>query len=361
MICKYCNTKIDADSIFCENCGERVQEIRKNDETQLIPAAEPAKPVVPSRSAAYAAKAAAASELSPESAAKQPQKDIRVKDISKLLAEIYDAEEEEQKTKEKQPAQSAEPVKETVTEPAPEKEAGASPEDGGEPAPVFCMACGKMLPAGAAFCDTCGTATGTVTPVEIRRRRSKESAAVPILKEYFKKPAEAIDKAASQDALSLGIGIFAAKDVLFAILAAVLMPQLTAGMEESWLLSGDAFGLAAKVLIVMVLADLIMVGLVFSADLTFKGAGGIKEIIAACGTANILPAITGLLALVLYAFAPMAGECAALVTLACGVLFSGKAISAVYRLKENKTMYAVLAVLAIYTIIIYGGLTWIIA
>ena len=40
MICKYCLTKIDDDSVFCENCGNRVTDFGNNDETQLIPKVE---------------------------------------------------------------------------------------------------------------------------------------------------------------------------------------------------------------------------------------------------------------------------------------------------------------------------------
>ena len=223
------------------------------------------------------------------------------------------------------------------------------------------MACGRRLPEGAAFCDVCGTATGAVEPAEIRRRQAKNSIALPILKDYFPKPADAIEKAANEEAFSLGAGILLVKDILIAFIAAICMGKLASVLEGSWLLSGDAFGFAAKVFLMAVLADIVLLALVFGIGVAFKAGGTIKEITGACGTAYLLPAVLWLIALVLQACEPVVGMCVTLISVAISAIFIGKAIHAVSKINGNKAIYMTAAIFAVYIALIYGGLTWMIA
>lgn len=393
MICKYCLTKIDDDSVFCESCGSRVREAGNNDETQLLPKVQ--ERVKPSRSAAFAAnggKPPAQKAVAVGNEEKPAEKDVRVNDISKLLAEIYDYEDEQEKkiepadelevTAATEPEFTAEPVPEPDSEAEPEQVHPAEdipdPDDEeipatcilgdvelpAEPKPVvsvFCMACGRKLPKGAAFCDICGTPTGDVEPAEIKRRKIKNSIAVPILKEYFVKPASALEKADCEEAFTLGTGVLLIKDILMALIAALCMNPLTPVLEGSWLLSADSFGFGAKIFLIAVLADVILLALIFGTGILFKAAGSFKEIASVCGTAVMLPAILWMIALILTAFAPQVSLPAAAVSLAVTVVFTGKAIVITGKADENKAMYMVAVVMVIYIAVMYGGLKWMIA
>ena len=329
MICKYCLTKIDDDSVFCESCGNRVSDIGSNEETQLIPKVE--EKVIPSRSAAFAAKAGKAPAASEDEAVEN----TGCEDFppGTKVKEVW--------------------VSPDVLLPVPEE-----PEPAGQ---IFCMACGNQLPKGAAFCAMCGTPTGEVSPVDLTNVKVKPKVAIPILKEYFVRPAKAIDKAASADAFSLGAGVLLIKDLLIALIAALCIEQLAPVMKESWLLAGDAFGFGAKLFMLAVCADVILIALIFGAGILFKAAGTVKETVAVCGTAALLPAILWLITLLMQAFAPAEGLCAAMISLAVSVIFIGKAIGTAAKLKDSETMYMITVVMIIYIAVIYGGLTWIIA
>lgn len=300
MICKYCLTKIDNDSVFCESCGSRVKEIGNNDETQLIP---------------------------------------KVDDLQEVLEDGPDDTLVQEDIKDE--GDELERSKDNLVQEA-----------------LFCMACGRKLPDGAAFCDICGTPTGAVAPVEIRRR--KNSIALPILKNYFVKPAETIEKAASEDAALLGASILIIKDILTAVISALCMSSLIEGIIDSWILSGDAFGFAAKVFLLAMLADVILVALLFGIGIVFKAAGSIMEIIGACGVSYLLPSIIWLLALALKGFIPEISLGISLIGLVISALFLGKAIEAVGKIKKDKSMYMVVVILTVYVTLIYGGLIWII-
>lgn len=379
MICKYCLTKIDDDSVFCESCGSRVQEIGNNDETQLIPKVEEL-----GKTSVNGTPSGAASSAGHE-------KDIPVSDISKLLAEIYDEEDqiyEESETEIVNGEEKTELAKDVTDnvipdlqyedtteheEQAMETECDSMPvkveeefheyecSDMNEAAPLFCMACGRRLPEGAAFCDTCGTPTGAVSPGEIRRRKTKNSIAMPILKGYFIKPAETIEKAVSEETAALGAGIFIIKDILAAVISALCMTRLTAGMADSWILSGDAFGFAAKVFLLAVLADVILIAILFGMGIIFKAAGTVRELIGVCGVSSLLPSILWLLALVLKGFVPVVSIYVSLAAVIISVLFIGKAIDASGRMKANRSMYMTAITLIIYMALIYGGFKWMIA
>lgn len=357
MICKYCLTKIDDDSVFCENCGNRVTDIGNNDETQLIPKVE--EKVIPSRSAAFAA-----------NGGKPPEKDF-----SKLLAEIYDEKEQEMP-----PAAEAEEhvdAGDEIRTEAEEENCVGAANDGKEdiwvspdvllpakpePAvPVFCMACGRKLPDGAAFCDMCGTPTGEVSPVDMTNMRAKPKVALPILKEYFVKPADAIDKAVSPDAFSLGAGILLIKDLLLALIAALCIEQLSPVMKGSWLLAGDTFGFGAKLFLILILADVILLALVFGAGILFKAAGTVRETVAVCGTASLLPAVLWMITLLMQAFAPAVSLCAVMISVAVSAVFLGRAIGTSAKIKDSEAMYMMILVMIVYIAVIYGGMTWMIA
>ena len=329
MICKYCLTKIDDDSVFCESCGNRVGEIGNNDETQLIPKVD--EKVVPSRSAAFAARAgkvpaAEEADVPDNTECEDLPPETKVKEVW---------------------------VSPDVLLPVPEKD---------EPAKqIFCMACGKPLPKGAAFCALCGTPTGEVSPVDLPNMKVKPKVVLPILKTYFVKPAEAIGKAVSADALSLGAGILLIKDLLLALIAALCIEQLAPAMKGSWLLAGDAFGFGAKLLLMLILADVILLGLIFGAGILFKSACTVRETVAVCGTASLLPALLWIITLLMQAFAPAASLCAAMISLAVSVVFLGKAITAAAKIKDSEAMYMTVIVMIVYIAVIYGGMTWMIA
>ena len=83
-----------------------------------------------------------------------------------------------------------------------------------EVAALFCMACGRQLPRGAAFCDACGTPTGEVAPAGVQRKRTVRGIIPGFMKHIFSAPVQTIEKAASEEMLAAGIGFFVVKDIV---------------------------------------------------------------------------------------------------------------------------------------------------
>lgn len=242
---------------------------------------------------------------------------------------------------------------------APEAEAEPESEDAApQSATLFCMACGKRLPAGAAFCDTCGTPTGEVAPIQIPKKRTEHKIALEILRNIFVKPSEVIGKAASADAFYVGIGFFIVKDIILAILGAVFMGRLTAalGAADTWLAGGgDPFGFAAKIFLCAILLDALWIGLLYGGGLLFKAECSIRQLTGACGTASLFPAILLIIAAVLLAFAPAAGICAVIAAAAVGLIGMVKAAEAALGADENKRLYLLLAVSVCYIVIVFAA------
>lgn len=226
-----------------------------------------------------------------------------------------------------------------------------------ETKPLFCMACGEALPQGAAFCAICGTPTGEVAPKEIHRRRTKQSLALPLLKTYFPKPEDAIQQAATEDAVSIGAAVFAVKALILAIIAAVFLKPLSGLLGESWFTAGDAFGFAAKVFLGVLIGDALMVALIFGAGKLFKQDVSIKALLGTCGIANILPAILWIITLILAATASVAALAVAMIAIAVSTIFTSKSIDAVYNVKDGRSIYIISAVSVVYIAVIYLVIT----
>ena len=221
--------------------------------------------------------------------------------------------------------------------------------------PLFCMACGKRLPQGAAFCDACGTPTGEVAPVEIHRKRPGQGMFLELAKEFFVRPAAALEKAASEDAFLPGIVFLLVKDVILAVLAAVFMGKLSAvlGIFGAWLIQGDPFGFGAKAFLVSVVLDGLWIGLLYGAGRLFKGKGSIRELTGACGTASLLAAVLLIVTTVLTAFVPVSALCAGLITLAATIAVMTKAAAQAMQMDENLGLYAVPAAFACFSVIVF--------
>lgn len=223
---------------------------------------------------------------------------------------------------------------------------------------LFCMACGKQLPAGAAFCDACGTPTGEVAPIQIPKKRTEHKIALEILRNIFAKPSEVIEKAASEDVFYVGIGFFVIKDIILAILGAVFMGRLidSLGIGALWLIGGgEPFGFAAKVFLCGILLDALWIGILYGAGLLFHAECSIRQLTGACGAASLFPAIVLIVAAVLCAFAPAAGLCAVIAAAAVGLIGMVKAASAVLYADENKRFYLLLAASVCYIVIVFAA------
>lgn len=240
---------------------------------------------------------------------------------------------------------------EPLFEPAPAEE-GASPQQ--EPF-VFCMACGKQLPAGAAFCDACGTPTGEVAPQFSRDKRASQGIVLESLKHVFVKPIQTIEKAASENGFLVGVGFFLLKDVLLAILAAALMGRLTdtLGIADSWIAKGDPFGFGAKIFLCGILADAVWMAILYGAGILFKGGGSVRKLIGACGTASLLPTVLFVVTILLLAVFAPAGACAAFVAAAICLLSMEKAVEAALRIERERQFYLTAAAAGCYLILLF--------
>ena len=224
-----------------------------------------------------------------------------------------------------------------------------------EDVPLFCMACGRQLPRGAAFCDACGTPTGEVSPEPPRRKRMEPGILPGILRHIFTEPVKTIERAASEAAFMAGIGFFILKDVVLAVLAAVLMGRFTValGIENSWIAGGDPFGFGAKVFLCGILADAVWIALLYGAGRLFRGECSLKELTGACGTANIFAAILLLIAVILLAVFRPAGICAAIVAAAVFVICMTKALEAALDVDRERRFYLIAAATALYLILTF--------
>lgn len=394
MLCTHCGAWIDGDSVFCESCGSRVLPEGNNEETQALETFlkeendqsirnldelmsldeasqedhleqdldrtlvfhKTEEPELLQEESAET-EADAAEEQEQEEADLVPEEDMQESVITELLQEPEHVErtellaEPEEAPEEEEPEM---PEEAALQQPAPEpyKEWEAS-EEKEYIAPIYCMSCGKRLPEGAAFCDACGTLTGQVAPTEIRRRRAKRSITLPLLKGYFPAPAETIQLAAEEDSFSVGVGIYGVKAVLLAVVAAIFSKPLVAVLGSSWFTAGDTFGFAAKVFLASLIADALLIALIYGASILMKTPGSARTLIGTCGIANLLPAVIWIITLILAAVAPKAALCGALIALAASVIFTSKAVETVCEVKENKSIYMTMAVAAVYIVIMY--------
>lgn len=264
--------------------------------------------------------------------------------LSSLLLRKKETDEEQPEQDEELPEQEE---RQTISEPYEPKQE--------QEHQLFCMACGKRLPEGAAFCDACGTPTGEVAPVEIRKRRNGQSLILELIKGFFVRPASVIEKAASEDAFAAGIGFFVVKDVILAVLSAILMNRLIAslGVQGSWIASGDPFGFGAKIFLCGIILDALWIGILYGAGRLFRLGGSVRALAGAAGTAGLFPSVLLIITVILAAFVPAAAVCAAMITGAAGLIFMVKAVSASFKASENVILYMTAAVAACYTVILY--------
>lgn len=236
------------------------------------------------------------------------------------------------------------------------EDAGPAEEEPADGMPLFCMACGKRLPEGAAFCDTCGTATGEVEPSETYiRRAAGQGMAISLIKEFFLKPASTLEKSASEDAFVAGTVFFLVKDVILAVLSALFMSKLsvTLGVFGSWLVNGDPFGFAAKIFLCAVLLDALWLGVLYGAGYLFKGNTNIKGLLGACGTASLFTGVLLIAAVIITALFPPAALCSAAVTGAVTLVTMTKAAAAALKIQADKLIYLMAAAGSVYTIILF--------
>lgn len=404
MYCENCGARIDDDSMFCENCGvliatneEREPEEEKEaitdlDELMDLDIGTPSEksygitdtdtqvfvkqgflkesPIYREPAPEFEEPVAAEEEIEMEDTCPEPQTPEEEQPEAERKEAGSSVEFQEEK-EEAVPAAAIfsqpEVLKETEIQPEPqpvsepqtdtEEPETVTEQESGDDRPLFCMACGRRLPAGAAFCDSCGTPTGEVAPAAVHRRHG-QGIFLELMKGFFVKPAATIERAASEDAFLPGIVFLLIKDVILAILAAVFMGRLSAtlGFLGAWITGGDAFGFGAKVFLIGIVLDALWIGLVYGAGRLFKGSGSIRELTGACGTASLLTAALLILSIVLASFLPAAAICAEIITAAATVVFMTKAASQAMNMEDERSLYAVPAAFACYCIIIFAAI-----
>lgn len=221
--------------------------------------------------------------------------------------------------------------------------------------PLFCMVCGKVLPAGAAFCQVCGTPTGAVAP-GAASGKAGAGMGIGLLKSFFKKPAGTIERAAADEGFLSGIGFFLIKDVIIAVLAALLTERVSAvaGAFSGWLLTDDPFAFSAKIFLCGIVLDALWVAALWAAGKLFQADCSVKALIGACGTAGIFTAVLFLITILLAAFVPAAAGCGLAVTGAVTLIAMVKAASAALKLREDQMMFHMAAAAACYSIVLFA-------
>lgn len=391
MICKHCRAWIDDDSVFCESCGSRVMPEGNDDETQDLSTilkqeidsgikdfddlmslnTEPETTTLDLDKTLIFHKTEPSVE--PEIEEEAMPVDVIEPPTETETEQIQDEEPENQQEMEntfsvieamqEEPDESIdEPFLEAETPEIDEPEISEDDTDDleivdeseieNETKTLFCMACGKELPQGAAFCAICGTPTGEVAPIEIHRRRNKPSIAIPLLKGYFPNPEETIEQAASEDAMSIGAAFFVVKAFVLAIISAIFTKPLTTMLGESWFTAGDAFGFAAKVFLGVIIFDALLVALLFGAGILLKQSASARELLGACGIAHILPSVLWVITLILAATAPNAALAVAMIAVATASICTAKAVDAVYNTK-GRNLYITISVAIVYIAALY--------
>ncbi len=244
-------------------------------------------------------------------------------------------------------------------EPASTAASGGEPRGGFKSEPLFCMACGKPLPEGAAFCDACGTRTGAVSPAEIRsRKQSKQGLAFGLLADFFIKPESTIEKAADEAACLSGIAFFLLKNVILAVLAAAFMKKITVslGLLGSLLTDGDSFGFAAKVFLCAIVMDALWIGILFGAGYLFRTDCPIKILIGACGTASLLPTALLIVATLLIAFVPVITAEVIAITALVTLIVMTKAAAAAFIPPQDRLLYMMAVATSVYAVIIVAAM-----
>lgn len=219
----------------------------------------------------------------------------------------------------------------------------------------FCMTCGKVLPPEAAFCQDCGTPAGAIDPGAVSGKAGT-GMGINLLKSFFKKPAETIERAAADEGFLSGIGFFLVKDALIAVLAALFAGKVSvlAGAVSGWLLSSDPFGFAAKIFLCGIVLDALWIAVVWGTGKLFHGYCSVKTLIGACGTAGLFTAVLFIVTILLAAFAPAAAGCGLAVTGAVTLIAMVKAVSSALWNSENQLIFHMAAAVACYSVILFA-------
>lgn len=220
---------------------------------------------------------------------------------------------------------------------------------------LFCMACGKVLPAGAAFCQDCGTPTGEVAPGAVSAK-TETGMGIGLLKSFFRKPAGTIERAAADEGFLSGVGFFLIKDVVIAVLAALLTERVSiaAGALSGWLLTDDPFAFAAKIFLCGIVLDALWVVALWAMGKVFQVDCSVKALIGACGTAGLFTAVLFLITILLAAFVPAAVGCGLVITGAVTLIAMVKAASAALRINEDLLLFHMAAAAACYSVILFA-------
>lgn len=372
MYCDNCGARIDDDSVFCENCGVLVKQEElvtlqgsgkvTKDTAELQPLTDLGQLMDEEGfkedfTGSQDMDKSAPSNIEESTELPEPIESEQI-DAKNALEEAAEVSLNEMDSEEfsNQP-ECNEPVDEERASEQAEIEVKAEKvdaDDMAQPAALFCMACGRKLPDGAAFCDACGTPTGEVMPPTVHMRNVKQTMFVELVKTFFKKPADTIEKAATEDAFLAGIGFYLIKDVIVAVLSAVFMGSLTAafGSLGELISGGDLFGFGARIFLIAVLMDALWVGLLYGIGLLFRGTGSFKSLVGSCGTASILASALLILTIVLTGVFPAASVCGGIVTIAALIITTNKAVDAVLDLSSNLRIYMLPAAVLCYGIII---------
>ena len=375
MYCDNCGARIDDDSVFCENCGVLVKQEQfvsmqgngkvTKDTAELQPLTDLDQLMDEEGFKEHftGPQDMEEPELPNDEKAEQLPEPTETEQIDAMntLQEAAEATEDAAAEERSDLIEADEPAQEDEPSDQPKIENEEEDTDRGkkeEPAAVFCMACGRKLPEGAAFCDACGTPTGEVVPAAVHMRSLKKTVFVELVKTFFMKPADTIEKAATEDAFLSGIGFYLIKDVIVAILAAVFMESLTAaiGGLGALVTGGDLFGFGARIFLIAVLMDALWIGLLYGLGILFRGSGSFKSLVGSCGTASILASVLLILTIVLTGVFPAAAVCGAIVTIAALIITTNKAVASVMEISENLRIYMLPAAVLCYGVIITAAI-----
>ena len=108
----------------------------------------------------------------------------------------------------------------------------------------------------------------------------------------------------------------------------------------------------SKVFLCGILIDALWIALLWGGGVLLKASCSVKDVIGACGTANIFPAVILMIAAILLAVSPTVGLCAVLIAAAVAVVSMTTAAQVALELEENRRLYLIFAVTACYILLL---------
>ena len=155
---------------------------------------------------------------------------------------------------------------------------------------MFCDKCGKAIEDGAMFCEVCGHRVGNNKPYNVNMQTNAVSGdSFEVIKLFFKRPLDAIEKCAETDYMVQGIISMVAKCVIVALLACLFREtvSLIGNFDFFWILNIGRFAEFFTVLVMLAFADACWLGLSIGCCKLANKNADVRNIIGVVGIAQL--------------------------------------------------------------------------